>query len=180
MGAEKFPLLLWLQICRKFLLLLIHFVWEGAFGAFGFVMNGQQIIMNFSMPPSLEDLEVMAADIVEGLPDELLEFCESLVVRLEDLAEESVEQELDLDDPYDLVVLYRSGKEISPGVERKTANDDDVLIVYRRPLLDLWCETGEDIHVLFRQTIIEELGRHFEFVEDEIEEMAARHFQGLL
>lgn len=143
-------------------------------------MNEQRIIMNFSVPPSLEDLEVMASSIIESLPDEILEFCDGLAVRVDDLADEAVEEEFDLDDPFDLVVLYRSGKEISPGVEKRTANDDDVLVVYRRPLLDLWCETGEDLNALFRQIIIEELGRHFDFADDEIDEMAGRHFQGML
>jgi predicted Zn-dependent protease with MMP-like domain len=143
-------------------------------------MNEQRIIMNFSVPPSLEDLEVMASSILESLPDEILEFCDGLAVRVDDLADEAVEEEFDLDDPFDLIALYRSGKEISPGVEKRTANDDDVLVIYRRPLLDLWCETGEDLNVLFRQVIIEELGRHFDFADDEIDELAGRHFQGML
>lgn len=143
-------------------------------------MDRQQIIMNFSVPPSLEDLEVIASEILCSLPEELMEFCDGLAVRVEDMADEAVEQEFDLDDPFDLMTLYRSGREISPGVEKKTANDDDVLIVYRRPLLDMWCEAGDDLTVLFRQVIIEELGRNFDFADDEIDEMAARHFQGLL
>jgi len=139
-------------------------------------MDSRQIIMNFSIPPSLEDLEVLASGVVESLPGELLDLCEGLVVRIEDLVDEVIEQEFDLVDPFDMVALFRSGKEISPGVERKTANDDDVLIVYRRPLLDLWCETGEDLHVLFRQSVIEELGRHFGFVDVDIDAMAGRDF----
>ena len=142
-------------------------------------MNEQQIIMNFSVPPSLEDLEVMASGILEGFPDDLLDGCDGMSIRIEEMADEAVEQEFDLDDPFDLVVLYRSGKEISPGVERKTANDDDVMIVYRRPLLDLWCETGEDLNVLFRQVIVEELGRYFDFSDDDLDDFSGRHFQEL-
>lgn len=136
--------------------------------------------MNFSVPPGLDDLEVMAGTIVETLPEELLEFCDGLAVVIEDFADETTEQELELEDPYDLMALYRSGKEISPGVERKTANDEDVLILYRRPILDMWCETGEDLGALLRQVVIEELGKHFDFADDEIEEMAERHYQGML
>ena len=88
--------------------------------------------------------------------------------------------ELDLDDPFDLLILYKSGKEISPGVVRKTANDDDVLILFRRPILDLWCESGEDLSLLVRTAMVEELGRHFEFSDDDIEEMSERHYQGML
>ena len=140
----------------------------------------KQIIMNFTVPPSDDDLEVIAESIIDTLPEELAEFCESLALVLEDFPDETVEQEMDLDDPYDLLALYKSGKEISPGVEKKTANDDDALILYRRPILDMWCETGDDLSTLVRQIMIEELGKHFDFSDDEIEEMAERHYQGML
>lgn len=143
-------------------------------------MDRQQIIMNFSVPPSSDDLAVIAREILTTLPEELLEFCEGVEVHIEELADEAIEDELDLDDPYDLFLLYRNGKEISPGVERKTADGDDLLIVYRRPLLDYWCECEEDINLLFRQLVVEELGRVFEFSDEEVEDMVSRHYQGLL
>ncbi len=144
-------------------------------------MNAQQrIIMSYTFPPGTDDMEAIAAAILNALPEEILEFCEGLAVRAEDFPDEAIQAELDLDDPYDLLALYKSGREIAPGVERKTANDDDVLILYRRPLLDMWCESGDDLTDLIRQVMIEELGRHFGFSDDEIEEMGRRHYQGML
>lgn len=143
-------------------------------------MDQQRIIMNFSVPPSTDDLEVIAKDALDNLPEEILELCDSLNIRVDEFPDEAIEEELDLDDPYDLLALYRSGKQISPGVEKKIANDDDVLILYRRPLLDVWCETGGDISQVVRDAMIEELGNNFDFSEDEIEEMSRRHFQGML
>ena len=143
-------------------------------------MDGRQIIMNFTLPPSLDDMEVMAAGVLEHLPEELAEFCDGVAIRVEDLPDEVVEHDLDLEDPYDLLAFYKSGKEISPGVERKTANDEDVLILYRRAILDLWCETSDDLNGVVRQVIIEELARHFDFSDDEIDEFVQRHHQGML
>lgn len=142
-------------------------------------MDRQQIIMSFSVPPTPEDLQVIAREAVENLPEELAEFCESLAVQVEEFPDETLEQEFDLETPYDMVALFRSGSQISPGVESKVANDDDVLILFRRPLLDMWCETGDDLNNIVRQVIIEELGANFEFSEEEIEEMSRRHFQGM-
>lgn len=144
------------------------------------MMDSKRIIMNFGAPPSLDDLTALASSMLESLPEELLEFCESLAISVEDFPDTATEQEFDLDDPYDLLALYRSGREISPGVEKKTANDEDVLILYRRPILDLWCENGEDLNYLLRHVMIEELGKHFDFSDDEIFDMAERHFQGFL
>lgn len=143
-------------------------------------MDQQRIIMNFSVPPSADDLEVIAREALDNLPEEILELCEDLAIEVEDFPDETVEAEMELDDPYDLLALYRSGKQISPGVQKKVANDDDVLILYRRPILDMWCETGEDLAHIVREVMIEELGNNFEFSEDEIEEMARRHYQGRL
>lgn len=143
-------------------------------------MSSKQIIMNFSVPPGNDDLDVMANSIFESMPEELLEFCDGLALVIEDFPDEATEQELELEDPYELMALYRSGKEISPGVEKKTANDDDVLFLFRRSILDMWCETGDDLGTLLRQVMIEELGKHFDFSDDEIEEMAERHYQGML
>lgn len=136
--------------------------------------------MNFSAPPSIDDLETISQELLATLPEELAECCETLAVEVEDYPDEATLAEMEIEDAYELVALYRSGKEISPGVERKVANDDDVLVLFRRPILDLWCEMQDDLTNLIREVMIEELARNFDFSEDEIEEMTARHHQGML
>ena len=140
----------------------------------------QQIVMNFSAPPSADDLSVMANEQLENLPDELLEFFEELTIEIEEIPDEATETDLELDDPYELLALYKGAKEIAPGVEKKVANDDDLLVLYRRPILDAWCETGEDLTQIVREAMIEEIGNHFDFSDEEIEEMSQRHYQGML
>ncbi|PJB69071.1 MAG: hypothetical protein CO093_11380 [Alphaproteobacteria bacterium CG_4_9_14_3_um_filter_47_13] len=143
-------------------------------------MSQQKIIMNFTLPPGLDELTAIAEASLENMPEELMEFCDSLAIHIEELADESLESDLELEDPYELVALYRSGNQIAPGVQKKIANDDDILIIFRRPLLDLWCETGDDLNDLIRQVMIEELGHVFDFSEEEIDEMTQRHYQGML
>jgi predicted Zn-dependent protease with MMP-like domain len=142
-------------------------------------MNQHRINMSFSAPPSGDDLLELGREILENLPEEILEHCDSLALQCEELADEAAETELELDDPYELLALYRSGKEISRGVQRKVANDDDVLILYRRPILDVWCELGDDLKEVLREVMIEELAQNFDFSEDEIVEMTRRHHQGM-
>src|SRR4051812_29529350 len=116
-------------------------------------MDQHRIIMSFSAPPSADDIVEMAKDILGTLPEEILEYCETLALQCDELADEAMQQQMDIDDPYELLALYRSGKEIFPGVQRKVANDDDILILYRRPILDLWCELGEDITNILREVM---------------------------
>lgn len=144
-----------------------------------YAMDTRQIIMNFTVAPSVEDLQVLSVAIFEDMPEELLGFCENMQVLVEDFVDEATEIELDLEDPYDVLVLFRNGKEISPGVEKKSAENADNLVLYRRSILDMWCDTGDDLTKLIRQLMIEEIGRQFGFSDEEINEMAGRHYQGM-
>ncbi|MBP9049705.1 MAG: metallopeptidase family protein [Alphaproteobacteria bacterium] len=143
-------------------------------------MSRHEIIMNFTMSPSLDDLAVMARQILESLPDELSASCEELGLQVEEFPDEAIEEEMDLETPYELLALFRSGKEIAPGVQKKVANEDDVLLLFRRPILDLWCETGDDLTSLVREVVIEEIARGLEFSEDDIKEMILRAHQNAI
>ncbi|MCI5059616.1 MAG: metallopeptidase family protein [Alphaproteobacteria bacterium] len=135
----------------------------------------QQIVLNFSTPPSSDDLTVMANQIMEELPDELVEQTEELTVEIEELPDEATEADLELEDPYDLLVYYKAGKQLAPGVESKQADADDVLVLYRRSILDLWCERGEDLTHIIREAMIEEIAGYFEFPEEDIDGMLLRY-----
>jgi len=143
-------------------------------------MDAKQIIMNYTVPPGLNDFETLAASLLQSMPDELSEYCEDLVLAIEDFADDATQADMELDDPYELLALYRSSKELSPGIEKKVENGDDTLILFRRPILDVWCENCEDISALIREVMIEEIARAHDFADDEIEEMTARHHQHLL
>ncbi|MDB2683036.1 metallopeptidase family protein [Alphaproteobacteria bacterium] len=143
-------------------------------------MCAQQIIMSYTVPPSFDDLSVMTREILDSLPEELIEYCEDLEVVIEDVPDEAIMQEFELEDPFELLVLFRKGNEIVPGVESKSTDGEDRFVLYRRSILDLWCEEGEDLTILIRQLVIEELGRMFDFSDEDVEEMVARHHQGML
>ena len=138
-------------------------------------VSRQEIIMNFSTPPTADDLAVFARQALETLPDELSSRCEDLVLDVEEFPDDAVAQDLDIDSPYELLALYHSGKEISPGVQKKIANGEDKLVLYRRPILDVWCESGDDLGILVREIMIEELSRGFEFSDDDIQDMISRY-----
>ena len=127
--------------------------------------------MNFSVPPGLDDVTAIATQILENLPDELSAPCEDLSLVVEEFPDETLIQDMSLESDYDLLALYRSGKEVAPGVQKKVANSDDTLFVFRRPILDLWCETGDDLGNLVREVVIEEIARAHEFPEEDIRRM---------
>jgi predicted Zn-dependent protease with MMP-like domain len=143
-------------------------------------MDAKQIIMNYTVPPGLNDFETLVGAILETMPDELVEHCEDLSVVVEDFPDDATQADMELDDPYELLALYRSGRELSPGVEKKDADNEDALVLFRRPILDVWCENCEDITGLIREVMVEEIARAHDFSDAEIDEMTSRHHQQAL
>ncbi len=137
--------------------------------------NRKEIIMNFSVPPSEEDILVLARDAVENLPDEFAAFCKDLEFAVEDFANEDIEQQLDANDPYEILLFLKSGAEISPGIESKNATENDCLILYRRAIIDYWAEMEEDFGELITRIVFEEIAAEHDYTADEIAEMVNSH-----
>jgi len=135
----------------------------------------QQIIMNFTVAPSDDDIAVIANQQLENFPSELEDNIEDLRIQIEDSADDTILSDLDLEDSFDLLALYKPGAELAPGVEKKGASDDNILIIYRRPILDAWCDSGDDLTQVIRDAMIEEIASYFEFSEDDIQDMMANH-----
>ena len=117
----------------------------------------QEIIMNFGCAPSLDDILTIARSILAALPDELAEGADDLELDVQDFPDETTAMENNVEDIYDLLALYKSAKEIVPGVQKKDAQGNDALVLYRRPILDYWCESGEQFEIAVRQILIEEI-----------------------
>jgi len=122
--------------------------------------------------PSLADFEDMAEEALALIPEELRRLAADVVVRVEDFPDEETERDMELESPFDLLGLYRgialTGKSvIDPG------GMPDMVFLYRRPILDYWCETGEDLIHLIRHVLIHEIGHHFGFSDDDMERLEA-------
>ena len=144
-------------------------------------MSGQKkIIMNFSAPPSIEDLTSIAESMLDLLPEELDDIAGDLEIKVEDFPPQEVLDEFGLETEFELLALYRDHDEKIPGVASKNENADKILYLYRRPVLDVWCETEDDLNGLLRHLIITELAQNCGFEAGEIEALANRPHQGLL
>jgi predicted Zn-dependent protease with MMP-like domain len=121
-----------------------------------------------SAPPSLADLEVMAHGALATIPDELKRHLGPVVIRVEDFPDEETEEDMGLESPFDILGLYRG-----VSLPHKSASDPrpdiDMVFLYRRPILDYWCETGEALEAIVRHVLIHEIGHHFGFSDDDME-----------
>jgi predicted Zn-dependent protease with MMP-like domain len=113
-------------------------------------------------PPSLADIEAMAARALDTIPRRLKRHLGPLAIHVEEFPDAATESEMALDSPFDILGLYRG-----VSLPHKSIADPrpplDMIFLYRRPILDYWCETGEDLAHLVRHVLIHEIGHHFGF-----------------
>lgn len=121
-----------------------------------------------STPPSLDDIEALAHRALATIPDGLRRHAANLVIRVEDIVDEETEDEMGLESPFELLGLYR-GVPLNDKSVSVSSQDVDMVFLYRRPILDYWCETGEDLAHLVRHVLIHEIGHHFGMSDDDME-----------
>ena len=72
-----------------------------------------------------------------------------------------------------LLGLYQGVSMMERGAGH-VANDIDRIFLYRRPILDYWCESGEDLPHIVRHVLIHEIGHHFGLSDDDMEAIEAK------
>ncbi len=131
-------------------------------------MNTSPVIL----APSLADMDVMARNALELLPDALKRFTEGVVIQIADFPDDDVCEEMGLETPFDILGLYQGIALDEKGVEM-SGSLPDMVFLYRRPILDYWCESGEDLMHVVRHVLIHEIGHHFGFSDADMEDLEA-------
>ena len=118
--------------------------------------------------PSLVEIEGLAARALASLPRRFKRHLGPVVIRVEDFPDAETESAMELDSPFDLLGLYRG-----VALPHKSVSDPrpqlDMIFLYRRPILDYWCESGEDLFAVVRHVLIHEIGHHFGFSDSDME-----------
>ena len=117
--------------------------------------------------PSLADMEVMAHEMFERLPEHFRTMCEGVIIRVDDFPTEEVLDQLDAESEFDLLGLFQG-----TGVPFRS-NDDlprlpNMIWLYRRPILDYWAEHDESLGHIVRHVLIHEIGHHFGLSDDDM------------
>ena len=126
----------------------------------------------FTVPPDLDDIMALATAAMATIPSALAQMVDDVPIRVADFPDDDVCREMGLESPFDLLGLY-SG---TPFGEREAAappNQVDMIFLYRRPILDYWCESGESLDDIVRHVLIHEIGHHFGFSDEDMETLEA-------
>ena len=119
--------------------------------------------------PSLDEFAALAEAALKTLPRRFRAMVGDVEMRVADFAEDEVLDDLGLQDAFELTGLYqgmdlsrRSVFDVQPGPSR--------VYLYRRPILDEWCERGDVTLVeLISHVLVHEIGHHFGLSDADID-----------
>ena len=118
--------------------------------------------------PSLDDFARLARDAFDALPDDFRRAAGEVVFRIDDFADEQTLKDLEIEDPFELTGLYH-GVDIGRREGLGPAPEPSRIFLYRRPILDEWCERGDvGLAELIAHVLIHEIGHHFGLSDDDI------------
>ena len=124
------------------------------------------------LSPTIEDIERLASEAFATIPEELRKHVANVVFRVEDFPDAQTEREMELESPFDILGLYR-GISMPHQSTQLVRRSNDMIFLYRRPLLDYWCETGNSLFDIVRNVLVHEIGHHFGFSDDDMHRIEA-------
>ncbi len=131
-------------------------------------MASYKSIRRFTLAPSALDLQEVTIRVLNDLPASLRSVISHIPIRIEEFPNQDIEEELNLQSPFDLLGLY-SGTALTCKSILDVPTQPDIIFLYRRPILDYWCESGEDLDAVIRHVLIHEIGHHFGFSDEDMD-----------
>jgi predicted Zn-dependent protease with MMP-like domain len=123
--------------------------------------------------PTAADIERLAEAAFAHLPEGFQKLCEGLVVQVVDFPDEETLDEMGAETEFDLLGLFRGrGMAHSPAIAQ-TGTLPNMIWLYRRPLLDFWCEGEDSLGTVVTHVLVHEIGHHFGLSDPDIEAIEA-------
>lgn len=120
------------------------------------------------LPPDLAAIEGMARAAIARLPVAYRAAAAAVALRVEDFPSDAMLDDLGAEDAFEVTGLYEG----VPLTEKSVADQPqgpDVIWLFRRPILDEWCERGDvAIGDLVAHVLVHELAHHFGWTDDQI------------
>jgi predicted Zn-dependent protease with MMP-like domain len=123
--------------------------------------------------PSLDVIAALAEEALAALPEGFRKLAGEVEMRVLDFPEEQVLDDLGIENAFELTGLYQ-GPSLAERSSFDAAPQPSMLFLYRRPILDEWCELGNvTLGELVAHVLVHEIGHHFGLSDADIERIEA-------
>jgi predicted Zn-dependent protease with MMP-like domain len=122
--------------------------------------------------PTLAEIEVLASEAFQRLPEDFRRLCEGLVIHVEDFPTDEVLNDLRVESEFDLLGLFH-GVGLPFRSETAPQQMPNMIWLYRRPILDYWAEHDETLGAVIAHVLVHEIGHHFGLSDADMEAIEA-------
>ena len=119
--------------------------------------------------PTLDDIDALAEAAFARLPNSFRKRCEGLVIRVVDFPDDETLDEMGAESEFDLLGLFRGRGLAHRGAVEETGELPNMIFLYRRPLLDFWCEGEDTLAAVVTHVLVHEIGHHFGLSDADME-----------
>jgi predicted Zn-dependent protease with MMP-like domain len=119
--------------------------------------------------PSSEDIDSLARAAFERLPASFRHLSDGLVIQVVDFPDEQTLKEMDAESEFELLGLFRGRGLAQGGAAGETGELPNMIWLYRRPLLDFWCDGEDTLDEVVTHVLVHEIGHHFGLSDDDME-----------
>lgn len=123
--------------------------------------------------PSLADFEEIAARAYAELPVPFRQLCDGVLLRVVDLPDDDVVEQMELESPFDILGLFTGIGMAEDGALPETGRMPNSVLLFRRPILDYWADHDETLGAIITHVLVHEMGHHFGLSDADIEAIEA-------
>jgi len=122
-----------------------------------------------ALAPSIEDIERLAAAAYARLPEAFRKLSEEIVIQVVDFPDDETLDAMGAESEFDLLGLFRGRGLAQRGALAETGDLPNMIWLYRRPLLDYWCESEDTLGAVVTHVLVHEIGHHFGLSDADME-----------
>ena len=124
--------------------------------------------------PTIDEFAELAEHALAALPERFRAMAGDVQMRVMDFPDEDVLDEFGIEDPFELTGLYQ-GVDLSRRSVSDPSPQPAMVMLYRRPILDEWCDRGDvSLGELISHVLVHEIGHHFGLSDEAIEAIEDR------
>jgi predicted Zn-dependent protease with MMP-like domain len=119
--------------------------------------------------PTPEDIDALAQAAFDRLPASFRRLSEGLVIQVVDFPDNETLDEMGAQSEFDLLGLFRGRGLAQRGAAEETGELPNMIWLYRRPLLDFWCDGEDSLGAVVTHVLVHEIGHHFGLSDADME-----------